>query len=91
MQFDLFSSSFCGACRRTRRTLERALRYLPASTIVEHDIAREPELAAEADIRSTPTVIVRTADGDEITRATGVPTVDHILAAAARALDSPAR
>lgn len=84
LTFELFSSSFCGACHHTRTNLERALAYLPGAAIVEHDIAREPELAETLDIDATPTVILRTADGAEAMRATGVPSIEHILTAATR-------
>jgi hypothetical protein len=36
---------------------------------------------------STPTVIARSANGEEILRATGVPTVDQVLRAAVHVLD----
>lgn len=88
LSFELFSSSFCGACRQTRAVIERARRLLPGTTLVEHDIAREPDLADERAIEATPTVILRNARGAEVMRATGVPTVDHLLVAAARALDA---
>ena len=86
LEFELFTSSFCGACHITRANLERAQQFLPGAVIVEHDVAHEPELAAERDIDSTPTVILRDANGAETMRAAGVPTVNHILTAAARVL-----
>ena len=84
--FELYSTSFCGACRQTRAVLDRASRLVPGVAIAEHDVAFEPALADEQRIEATPTVIVRDAAGTEIARATGVPTVDHILVATARAL-----
>ncbi|MDN3495225.1 thioredoxin family protein [Planococcus sp. APC 4015] len=86
ISFELYSTSFCGACRQTRAVLDRATRLLPAVTVSEHDVAFEPALAESHDITATPTVIVRGADGTELSRASGVPTIDHILVAAARAL-----
>lgn len=84
--FELYGSTFCGPCRITRRHLDSALTYLPGASIVEHDIAHEPDLAAAQGIEETPTVILRTGDGSEALRATGVPTVSHILTAAVEAV-----
>lgn len=86
--FELFSTSFCGACRRTRAVLDRVAALVPAVTITEHDVARVPDLAEARGIEATPTVIVRDATGAEVLRASGVPTVDQLLVAAARALDA---
>jgi thiol-disulfide isomerase/thioredoxin len=83
---ELYSTSFCGACRRTRAVLDRVGDLVPAAAVVEHDVAREPDLAEHHDIRATPTVIVRDAAGAEVLRAAGVPSIDHVLVAAARAL-----
>lgn len=88
VSFELFSSSFCGACRQTRSVLMRAVQLLPGTTMTEHDVAREPQLAEDLSIEATPTVIVRDGRGVEVMRASGVPTVDHLLMAAARALDT---
>jgi thiol-disulfide isomerase/thioredoxin len=88
--FELYSTSFCGACRQTRSVLDRARQLVPGVTVSEHDVAFEPGLAEERGIVSTPTVIVRDAHGVEVTRASGVPSLDHILVAAARAMDSAA-
>ncbi|MBO1902428.1 thioredoxin family protein [Leucobacter weissii] len=85
MEFELFSSSFCGACRQTRAVLEQAARRLPGSRISEHDVAFEPERAEGENIVATPTVIVRSPAGAEALRATGVPTIAQVLDAAARA------
>lgn len=89
IEFELFSSSFCGDCRQTRALLEQALRVLPQARIREHNIADQPELAAEHQLESTPTVIVRDAAGTEVMRAEGVPTIHHLLVAAETALDWP--
>ncbi|MFJ4224144.1 glutaredoxin domain-containing protein [Microbacterium sp. NPDC089695] len=86
MELTLVSSSFCGACARTRSVLRDAVRYLPDAAIAEIDIAADPDAAEALDIRSTPTVIVRDAAGAEVFRAEGVPTVPQVLAAAVRAL-----
>lgn len=86
MELTLVSSSFCGACSRTRSVLAEAARFLPGATISEIDVAREPDAAEALDIRFTPTVIIRDARGAEVFRAEGVPTVPQVLTAAVKAL-----
>ena len=86
IEFELFSSSFCGACRQTRSVLDRAAQLVPTAVVREHDVAFDPDLAERARIDATPTVIVRSG-GIEVMRASGVPTIDQVLTAAARALD----
>jgi len=90
VSFQLFTTSFCGACRQTRAVLDEAVRLLSGAAVSEHDVAFEPGLAESLDIRSTPTVIMRDADGSEIHRAVGVPTIRQVLVAAAKALDARA-
>ncbi|WP_159449184.1 thioredoxin family protein [Demequina sp. NBRC 110055] len=87
VQFDVFTSAFCGACTRTRAVLARAAEYIPGSTVVEHPIETEPDLAESLGIASTPTVIVRDSTGAEALRLTGVPNVHHVLAAGVRVLE----
>lgn len=86
MELTLVSSSFCGACSRTRTVLAEAARFLPDATVTEIDVAQDPEAAEKLDIDFTPTVIIRDADGVEVFRATGVPTVPQVLTAAVKAL-----
>lgn len=86
MELTLVSSSFCGACSRTRSVLADAARFLPDATLTEIDIARDPDAAEALDIEVTPTVIIRDASGAEVFRATGVPTVPQVLTAAVKAL-----
>ena len=83
---DLYSSSFCGACTATRAVLDEAARLVPAASVVERNVATVPDAAAAEDIRSTPTVIVRREDGTEVFRAEGVPTLNQVLVAAAKAV-----
>lgn len=86
MELTLVSSSFCGACARTRSVLADAARFLPDATVTEIDVAREPDAAEALDIGFTPTVIIRDGSGVEVFRAEGVPTVPQVLAAAVKAL-----
>ncbi|WP_091035479.1 thioredoxin domain-containing protein [Microbacterium oxydans] len=86
MELTLVSSSFCGACARTRSVLADAARFLPDATVTEIDVARDPDAAEALDIDVTPTVIIRDSSGVEVFRATGVPTVPQVLTAAVKAL-----
>ncbi|MGH3690360.1 MAG: thioredoxin family protein [Microbacterium sp.] len=86
MELTLVSSSFCGACARTRTVLAEAARFLPDATVTEIDVAQDPDAAERLDIRFTPTVIVRDSAGKEVFRATGVPTIPQVLTAAVKAL-----
>ncbi|MFS0852930.1 glutaredoxin family protein [Microbacterium sp. 179-I 3D4 NHS] len=86
MELTLVSSSFCGACARTRAVLHDAARFLPDATVTEIDVARDPDAAEVLDIRATPTVLIRDAEGALVFRAEGVPTVPQVLTAAVRAL-----
>lgn len=87
VEFELFSSSFCGACQQTRAVLTQANRLIEGSRVDEHMVESEPALAERRDIDATPTVIIRSAGGTEVLRATGVPTINQVLTAAVRALD----
>jgi protein-disulfide isomerase len=70
----------------TRAALAEASRLVPAAKIAELDIVRDVKEAERAGIRSTPTVIVCTDEGDEVFRAEGVPTVNQVLTALSMAL-----
>ena len=85
MNVDFFTSTFCEPCMITRDVLAEAARLVTAMNLVEHDVVRE-ELAAEAHhIRSTPTVIVSDSSGGEVFRAEGIPSLNQVLVALARA------
>ncbi len=83
--FELFSSSFCGACTQTRAVLGEAVRLVPGTVLTEHNVASEPLLAEREEIVATPTVVIRDARGAEVLRASGVPTIDAVLSATVRA------
>jgi len=87
---ELYSSAFCGACHAARAVLEHAVELVPAAELREYDVAFRPDEAEAEDIRSTPTVVVRTADGRAVFRAEGAPSLPQALAALARALPDPA-
>ena len=88
VHFELFSSSFCGACRQTRMALGRVLQLVPGSTLTEFDVAGDPQRAESLNIEHTPTTIIRDSQGREVTRATGVPSLPQILVATAQARDT---
>ena len=86
MEFTFFSSAFCEPCVQTRAVLAEAQRLVPQATVRELDVARDTAQAESDGIRNTPTVIVRNAEGAEVFRAVGVPSLAQVLVAAAKAL-----
>jgi protein-disulfide isomerase len=83
---DLYTSAFCEPCYLTRAVLADAARLVPAAQIVERDVVAFEAQAETDGILVTPTVIVRSADGSEVFRAQGVPTLPQVLTALARAV-----
>jgi protein-disulfide isomerase len=86
VRLTLYTSAFCEPCMQTRAVLAEAARLVPRLRVTERDVARNLESAEADGIRSTPTVIVASPSGAEVFRAEGVPTLNQVLAAAARAL-----
>jgi thiol-disulfide isomerase/thioredoxin len=86
MNLLLFSSSFCDPCIATRAVIAQVPALVPSAVIAELDVALHPDEAERAGIRSTPTVIVTNDDGLEVFRAEGVPTLNHVLVALAKAV-----
>ncbi|MDH6237443.1 thioredoxin family protein [Cryobacterium sp. CG_9.6] len=86
MHFTLYTSAFCEPCAQTRAVLAEAHRLIPRATFVELDVAAHGEEAEANVVRNTPTVIITRDDGTEVYRAHGVPTLDQVLVAAAKAL-----
>ncbi len=70
----------------TRRVLDEAGRLVGAMNLVERDVVRDEREAERAGIRSTPTVIVRGDDGTEVFRAEGIPSLNQVLTALAKAV-----
>jgi thiol-disulfide isomerase/thioredoxin len=81
-----FSSAFCEPCMATRRVLEEVARLVPAAKIAELDVVADSGEAEKAGIRSTPTVVIVGGDGAEVFRAEGIPTVNQVLVALAKAV-----
>ena len=86
MELTFFSSSFCDPCTQTRTVLAEAQRLVPRISVRELDVAAHQIEAAARGIRRTPTVIVSDDAGTEVFRAVGVPTLDQVLVAVAKAL-----
>lgn len=86
MELTLYTSAFCGPCMATRGVLAEAGRLIPGASVVEKDVVRFEADAEAAGIRATPTVVITDASGAEVFRAEGVPTVNQVLVAAAKAL-----
>ncbi|QHC65120.1 glutaredoxin domain-containing protein [Rathayibacter oskolensis] len=86
MIIELYTSAFCGACHAARAVLERAVELVPSAEIRELDVAFHPVEAEAAGVRSTPTVVVRSAEGTAVFRAEGAPSLPQALSALALAL-----
>jgi len=71
---------------QTRAVLDQASKLVPALTIAELDAVGNEAEAERAGIRSTPTVIVLDPNDVEVFRAEGVPTLDQVLVALAKAV-----
>ncbi len=71
---------------QTRAILDQASKLVPALTIAELDAVQHEAEAERASIRSTPTVIVLDSNDTEVFRAEGVPTLNQVLVALAKAV-----
>jgi thiol-disulfide isomerase/thioredoxin len=79
-----FSSAFCAPCRATRRVLGEVSGMVAGVAHVEIDAEHHLEATRALGILRTPTTVVLDASGAEVSRATGAPTRDQVLAALAR-------
>jgi thiol-disulfide isomerase/thioredoxin len=75
-----FSSAFCAPCRATRRTLEDVARIVPGVTHVEVDAEHHLDLVRRLGVLRTPTTLVLDPDGREVSRASGAPTKQAVIA-----------
>ena len=87
MRLDLYTSAFCEPCHRAREVVAEAQRLVPVLEVTERDVAAHQARAADLGIMSTPTTIIYAANGSEVLRASGVPTLPRLLTALAQALD----
>jgi thiol-disulfide isomerase/thioredoxin len=79
-----FSSAFCAPCRATRRVLGEVADLVPGVTHVEVDAEHHLDLVRRVGVLRTPTTLVLDAAGQEVTRASGTPRRDEVLATLAR-------
>jgi hypothetical protein len=86
VELTLYTSAFCGPCMATRAVLAEAQRLIPGAHVTEKDVVRYEADAEAEGIRSTPTVIIADRAGAEVFRAEGVPTLNQVLVAAAKAV-----
>lgn len=83
-----FSSAFCAPCRATRRVLAQVADSVPGVAHVEVDAESQLDLVRALSILRTPTTLVLDPAGREITRASGAPRADQVLAALESGLSS---
>lgn len=76
-----FSSAFCAPCRATRRTLADVAAAVPGVVHVEVDAEHHLDLVRTLGILRTPTTLVLDAEGREVTRASGAPRKEQVVAA----------
>jgi thiol-disulfide isomerase/thioredoxin len=81
-----FSSAFCAPCRATRRVLGEVAEVVPGVVHVEVDAEHHLELVRRLGVARTPTTLILDADGREISRASGAPKRDEVIATLARVL-----
>jgi thiol-disulfide isomerase/thioredoxin len=75
-----FSSAFCAPCRVTRRVLEEVASVVPGVRHVEIDAEHHLDLVRRLGIMRTPTTLLLDPRGREVSRATGAPTKQAVIA-----------
>jgi thiol-disulfide isomerase/thioredoxin len=83
-----FSSAFCAPCRVTKRVLGEVAGVVPGVVHVEVDAEHHLELVRRLGILRTPTTLILDAQGREVSRASGAPKKDEVIATLARVLAS---
>ncbi len=81
-----FSSAFCAPCRSTRRILSDVAGTEAGVAHIEVDAEHHLDLVRRLGILRTPTTLVLDAAGAEVTRASGAPTRQQVMAALERTL-----
>ena len=81
-----FSSAFCAPCRATRRVLLEVAGMVPGIVHVEVDAEHHLDLVRRLGVSRTPTTLLLDAHGQEVSRASGAPTRDEVLATLANSL-----
>jgi thiol-disulfide isomerase/thioredoxin len=78
-----FSSAFCAPCRATRRVLGDVATIVPGVLHVEVDAEHHLDLVRRLGIVRTPTTLVLDPRGREVSRASGAPTKQAVIASLA--------
>ncbi len=76
-----FSSAFCAPCRATRRILDEVATATPGVVHIEVDAEHHLDVVRRLGILRTPTTLVLSVHGHEVTRAMGAPTKQQVLSA----------
>ena len=76
--FVQFSSAFCAPCRTTRRILADIAAEVPGVAHIEVDAEHHLDLVRRLNILRTPTTLVLSPEGHELTRAAGVPRREQV-------------
>ena len=81
-----FSSAFCAPCRATRRVLGEVASVVPGVAHVEIDAEQHLDVVRRLGIVRTPTTLVLDKAGREVSRASGAPRKEDVLAALGQAV-----
>jgi thiol-disulfide isomerase/thioredoxin len=84
-----FSSAFCAPCRAARRVLGDVAASTPGVAHIEVDAEHHLDVVRRLGILRTPTTIVLSAGGVEVTRASGAPTRQQVLTALEMVVEQP--
>jgi thiol-disulfide isomerase/thioredoxin len=79
-----FSSAFCAPCRATRRVLGEVAELVPGVTHLEVDAEQHLDVVRSLRVLRTPTTLILDHEGNEVSRAAGLPARDQVLGALAR-------
>jgi thiol-disulfide isomerase/thioredoxin len=82
-----FSSAFCAPCRAARRVLGDVASVTPGVRHIEVDAEHHLDVVRRLGILRTPTTLVLSSAGVEVTRATGAPTREQVLSALAATVE----
>lgn len=82
-----FSSAFCAPCRATRRILADVAEVVPGVVHVEIDAEHHLDLVRRLGVVRTPTTLILDSRGREVSRASGAPRKEEVLASLGKALE----
>lgn len=85
-----FSSAFCAPCRAARRVLGDVAASTPGVAHIEVDAEHHLDVVRRLGILRTPTTLVLSGQGTEVTRAAGAPTRQQVLSALGQAVPDQA-